>query len=54
MNLGNPGPSTHKTDEFGGDLRMIKNQDLDAAGNLIRESVLYLKKPGIEKSTKKK
>ena len=26
-----PGPSTHKTDEFGEDLRYRKSQDMDAA-----------------------
>jgi hypothetical protein len=42
INLGNPGPSTHKTDEFGGDLRMRKSQDLDAAP--LRKNILNCRK----------
>ncbi len=42
INLGNPGPSTYKTDEFGGDLRMRKSQDLDAAP--LRKNILNCRK----------
>jgi hypothetical protein len=51
LNLVIPGPSTHKTDEFGEDLSYRKSQDMDAAPR--RRDILNCRKRNINETKKR-